>query len=108
MKGSLFMSQTINVELTVNGDTDVLVFKLDDETPDKYVINLTSESDQEKIKEVFTKLLEIVSVDDVSLVLSFADGYSNALYKEVADEYINALNSEIATVREELKEKLKG
>lgn len=102
------MSQTINVELTVHGDTEVLVFKLDNETPDKYVINLTSESDQEKLKEVFTKLLEIVSVDDVSLVLSFADGFSNELYKEVSVEYINALNSEIAIVREELKAKLQG
>ena len=57
------MSQTINVELTVNGDTDVLVFKLDDETPDKYVINLTSESDQEKIKEVFTKLKDYLTAE---------------------------------------------
>ena len=73
----------------------------ENEPLDKYVKTLTSESDQEKIKEVLAKLLEIVSIDDVSLVLSFVEGYSNSLYKEVSGEYINALNSEKATVWEE-------
>ena len=80
----------------------------ENEPLDKYVKTLTSESDQEKIKEVLAKLLEIVSIDDGSLVLSFVEGYSNSLYKEVSGEYINALNSEIAIVREELKAKLQG
>ena len=73
----------------------------ENEPLDKYVKTLTSESDQEKIKEVLAKLLEIVSIDDGSLVLSFVEGYSNSLYKEVSGEYINALNSEKATVWEE-------
>lgn len=102
------MSQTIDVILTATGNTDTLSFKLDKENPNKYLINLNSESDQERIKEVFAKLLEILSDDDVNLVLSITDGYSNGLYKEVASEYINDLNSEIATIREELKEKLKN
>lgn len=57
MKGRVYMKQVenkqIKVILTVQGETDVLVFLLDDESPEKYTINLNDSSSQLQIKEVF-------------------------------------------------------
>ena len=44
MKGRVYMKQAenkkITVKLTVCGETDVLIFLLDEANPEKYIINL--------------------------------------------------------------------
>lgn len=110
-KGRISMKQaekrTINVELTVLGETDVLIFCLDDEQPEKYVVNLNSSSSQSEIKEVFSRLLEILITDDIILKLKFSEGYSKVLYKDVSTEYINDLNREILQVKESISKAIR-
>lgn len=100
------MSQMIDVLLTVNGDADVLIFKLDEEHPDDYIIDLNSDSNQTQLKKVFAKLLEKLLVDEVHLSYSVAEGYSKGLYKDVCKEYIEDLNSEISNVRNQINSDL--
>ena len=54
MKGKVYMKQAenkkIKVVLTVQGETDVLVFLLDENEPGKYIINLNDSSCQIQIK----------------------------------------------------------
>lgn len=97
------MSQTIDVRLTVIGDKDVLSFDIDKDNPEKYVINLNSESNQDDIKSVFIKLLELLMEDDISLNYKFEKEYNKKLFIEVCGEYISDLNQELISVREELK-----
>lgn len=94
--------KTIDVLLTVLGETDVLIFGFDDEQPEKYVVNLNSSSSQAEIKDVFSRLLELLITDDIVLDLKFSEGYSKGLYKEVCTEYINDLNREILQVKESI------
>lgn len=100
------MSLTIDVFLTVVGDTDTLQFVFDKETEECYFINLNSDSNQDKIKDIFTKLLSLLSNDDVVLNYKVENGYSKVLFKEVCEEYIKDLNQELKSVREELKRTL--
>ena len=95
------MSQRIiNVELTLSGETDMLVFHIDNGNSEKYSVNLNSHTSQTELKLVFSKLLEILIQDDVELALTIADGYSKGLYKDVCTEYISDLNREITQVKE--------
>lgn len=110
MKGRVYMKQVenkqIKVILTVQGETDVLVFLLDDESPEKYTINLNDSSSQLQIKEVFSKLLEELLSFDIDLVLEIQEGYSKGLYKDVFTEYISELNKELKRTRSLMKKEL--
>lgn len=110
MKGRVYMKQVenkqIKVILTVQGETDVLVFLLDDESPEKYTINLNDSSSQLQIKEVFSKLLEELLLFDIDLVLEIQEGYSKGLYKDVFTEYISELNKELKQTRSLMKKEL--
>ena len=101
------MSQTIDVLLTVSGEEDVLIFKIDEEHPEDYYIELNSDSNQMQLKELFSKLLEKLIDTDIELKLTVAEGYSKALYKDVCREYIDELNSEIVNVKSQIDEQLK-
>ena len=110
MKGRVYMKQVenkqIKVILTVQEETDVLVFLLDDESPEKYTINLNDSSSQLQIKEVFSKLLEELLSFDIDLVLEIQEGYSKGLYKDVFTEYISELNKELKQTRSLMKKEL--
>ena len=110
MKGRVYMKQVenkqIKVILTVKGETDVLVFLLDDESPEKYTINLNDSSSQLQIKEVFSKLLEELLLFDIDLVLEIQDGYSKGLYNDVFTEYISELNKELKQTKSMMKKEL--
>jgi hypothetical protein len=100
------MNQIIDVLLTVNGEEDVLIFKLDEEHPDDYVIDLNSDTNQSQLKKVFSKLLELLLVNDIELKYSVVEGYSKGLYKDVCEEYVHDLNSEIASVKTQIASKI--
>lgn len=98
--------RTIDVVLTVSADVDVLVFALDDEHPDAYIVNLNSATSQNELKNVFSKLLQILLEEDVVLRLLIADGYGKGLYKDVCREYIDDLNRELVQVKEVIQKEL--
>ncbi|MEE1126545.1 MAG: hypothetical protein U0L18_11560 [Acutalibacteraceae bacterium] len=97
------MSQiTINVQLTTQGEEDVLLFLLDDNNPEMYALNLNSDNNQVEIKKIFSKILELLINDDILLDFSIAEGYSKGLYKDVCSEYVAELQKEISSVKESL------
>lgn len=96
----------IEVLLTVDGENDVLNFRLDTENTDGYIVNLNSDKSQAELKNVFSKLLTIMIEDDILLVLKVAEGYSKVLYKEVCFEYIDNLNREISSVAETVRKEI--
>lgn len=101
------MSQiAIKVQLTTQGEEDVLVFLLDESNPEMYVINLNSDSSQVEIKKIFSKILELLVSNDLLLEFSIAEGYSKGLYKDVCSEYITELQKEISSVKETLLKEL--
>lgn len=101
------MSQrVIEVKLTTMSDVDVLIFGLDEERPEAYTVNLNSATSQNELKEVFSKLLELLLEEDIVLQLSIALGYSKGLYKDVCKEYIEDLNREILQVKSNMKKEL--
>lgn len=110
MKGRVYMKQAenrkITVKLTVCGETDVLIFLLDEADPEKYIINLNDSSSQLQIKEVFSKLLEELLLFDIDLVLEIQEGYSKGLYKDVFTEYISELNKELKQTKSMMKKEL--
>lgn len=102
------MSQMeIEVLLTVRGEQDVLEFRMNPDSDEDYYLDLNSESNQDCLKMVFSKLLELSLENDIKLVYKVEDGYSKGLYKEVCNEYVKDLNREIDNVRNILKERLK-
>lgn len=101
------MSQrVIDVKLTVMSETDVLIFGLDAEKPEAYTVNLNSAASQNELKEVFSKLLELMLAEEIQLQLSIESGYSKGLYKDVCKEYIEDLNRELLQVKANLKKEL--
>lgn len=102
------MSQMeIEVLLTVRGEQDVLEFRMNPGSDEDYYIDLNSESNQDCLKKVFSKLLELAIENDITLVYRVEPGYSKGLYKDVCEEYVKDLNKEIEDVRNLLKEKMK-
>ena len=99
-------NKEITVKLTVCGETDVLIFLLDEANPEKYIINLNDSSSQLQIKEVFSKLLEELLLFDIDLVLEIQEGYSKGLYKDVFTEYISELNKELKQTKSMMKKEL--
>ena len=76
-------NKIVKVVLTVMGETDVLVFLLDENDSEKYVIDLNDSSCQIKIKDVFSKLLEELIEFDINLDLEIQEGYSKNFYDEI-------------------------
>ena len=101
------MSQImVDVQLKEIDEKDVLVFILDKENPEKYIVNLNSATSQLELKEVFAALLELVMKENVALQLTIEDGYSKGLYKEVCEEYIRDLNKEIGEVKQNITKQM--
>ena len=100
-------NKVIEVQLTVIGETDVLIFNLDEGNPEKYIINLNDPAGQTQIKEVLAKLLEMLLDMSFILELKIAEEYSKGLYKDVCLEYIAELNREICQVKESITKALK-
>ena len=51
------MSQkVIEVKLTVLSDVDVLIFGIDEENPEAYVVDLNSDNSQNELKNIFSQL----------------------------------------------------
>ena len=99
--------EKIKVELTVQGETDVLVFHLNSETEIKELsVNLNSNESQRDLKIAFTELLTLLQTTDIELVFEISDGYSKGLYKDVCREYINDLNKEIKQVKQRIQHEL--
>lgn len=101
------MSQkVIEVKLTVLSDADVLIFGLNEDQPEAYIVNLNSADSQNELKEVFSHLLQILLEEDISLKYTIAPGYSKGLYKDVCKEYIDDLNRELSQVRSNIEKEL--
>lgn len=94
------MSQkVIEVTLTVLSDVDVLIFGLDEEHSEAYVVNLNSSNSQNELKNVFSRLLQMLLCEDIALKYIIAPGYNKGLYKDVCKEYIDDLNKELLQVK---------
>ncbi|GMA58084.1 hypothetical protein C7445_1279 [Alicyclobacillus sacchari] len=66
------MNREINVILTTFDGQDTLLFEADPEIR----VNLNSESGQQDLKTVFSKLLEMSLSDDIALSLSIPEEYT--------------------------------
>ena len=100
--------EKFRVELTVAGETDVLIFHFDsDAKPEGIPVNLNSSESQQDLKIVFTELLVMLQTKDIELELEISNGYSKGLYKDVCSEYIKDLNTELKQVRQRIQSELK-
>lgn len=107
MKGKVYMNpKIIKVALTVISDVDVLIFRLDEENPEGYIVDLNSSSSQSSLKHIFSKLLNILIDEDVKLELEIDKDYKKGLYKDVCMEYIADLNQELTQVKESMLKEL--
>lgn len=84
----------ITVQLKKNNDDDLLEFIIDD----GYVVNLDSDSSQNDLKIIFSKLLKEMLHNPIKLKLTYSDDYKSGLYIDVCEEYIKELNKEINQV----------
>ena len=98
--------KVIEVKLTVLSDIDVLIFGLDEEQPEAYVVNLNSADSQNELKKVFSHLLQMLIETDIYLKYTIAPGYSKGLYKDVCKEYIDDLNRELSQVRANMEKEI--
>ena len=101
------MSQRIiKVKLNVISDVDVLIFYLDDEKPDEYIVDLNNSTSQSSLKHVFSKLLNTLVEEDIKLELEIDKDYKKGLYKDVCTEYIEDLNRELIQVKESIMQEI--
>jgi hypothetical protein len=98
--------KVIEVKLTVLSDIDVLIFGLDEERPEAYVVNLNSADSQNELKKVFSHLLQVLLETDIYLKYTIAPGFSKGLYKEVCKEYIDDLNRELSQVKANMEKEI--
>lgn len=98
--------KAIEVKLTVLSDIDVLIFDLDEAQPDAYIVNLNSANSQKELKNVFSKLLQMLLVEDIILKYTIAPEYSKGLYKDVCQEYIEDLNRELLQVKQSISKEI--
>lgn len=96
----------IKVQLTVISDVDVLIFHLDSEKPEQYIVDLNNSSSQSSLRHVFSKLLNILVEENIKLELEIDKDYRKGLYKDVCAEYIDDLNRELVLVRERIIQEL--
>lgn len=99
--------KVIEVKLTSLSDADVLIFRLDKENPEAYVVNLNSADSQNELKIVFSHLLQRLLEEDILLEYTIAPGYGKELYKDVCREYLDDLNRELALVRASVEKEMK-
>jgi hypothetical protein len=84
-------------------EKDVLSFKISNEKTIEIEMN---SDDQAHLKELFFALIHDLFSNDITLSLSFEDGYDrNNIFSEVASEYLKALGDEIRTVKQNLPAK---
>ena len=93
------MNLTIDVELKLIDDEDVLVFYLTDKRSDDCSIKLNSPTAQQEIKKVFSALLKLLVENEIELNFIVCDDYTRGLYKDVCREYVNELQKEIKNVK---------
>ena len=91
--------KVIEVKLTALSDLDVLIFGLDEAQPDEYIVDLNNANSQNELKQVFSRLLQMLIEEDISLKYTIVPGYRKELYKEVCKEYIDDLNRELSQVK---------
>ena len=96
---------TLNVRLFEDEETkdDILSFQFEDGNGD---IELNSDSNQNQIKQVFTKLIKLSLASDIVLKLVIDEKYRRGLYKDVCTEYIKELQKEINDSRERIRREL--
>ena len=98
--------KVIEVKLAVLSSADVLIFGLDEEKPEEYVVDLNSANSQNELKKVFSSLLQMLLDEDIFLQYIVAPGYGKGLYKEVCKEYIDDLNRELSQVKTNMEKEI--
>ena len=93
------MNLTIDVELKLIDDEDVLVFYLTEERSNDCSIKLNSATAQQEIKKVFSALLKLLVENEIELNYIVSDDYTRGLYRDVCREYVNELQKEIKNVK---------
>lgn len=90
----------INVTATTVGNgQDVIRFTISEKP---YDVSLTTDTGNEDLKSVFEALLHLMLSENVKLVFTKTDGYTNKMYEEVCKEYVASIQKEIDTVQQSL------
>ena len=96
-------NKVINVHLEKRESTDYLVFGFEEISE----VCLNDDESQNNLKSIFVKLLVQLTKHPVELQFLENPEYKTGLYIDVCKEYIKDLNKEIASVRNNMPEKLK-
>lgn len=86
----------INVILVESEGRNLLRFEIMDISVD---IDLNSE-EQDSLRTLFNKVLNVVVKEEVTFKLTISENYNNVLFKEIAAEYIEQLNTEVKLIRD--------
>lgn len=90
----------INVTATTVGNgQDVIRFTINEKP---YDVSLTTDTGNEDLKSVFEALLRLMLSENVKLVFTKTDGYTNKMYEEVCKEYVASIQKEIDTAQQAL------
>ena len=90
----------INVTATTVGNgQDVIRFTINEKP---YDVSLTTDTGNEDLKSVFEALLRLMLSENVKLVFTKTDGYTNKMYEEVCREYVASIQKEIDTAQQAL------
>lgn len=90
----------INVTATTVGNgQDVIRFTINEKP---YDVSLTTNTGNEDLKSVFEALLRLMLSENVKLVFTKTDGYTNKMYEEVCKEYVASIQKEIDTTQQAL------
>lgn len=90
----------INVTATTVGNgQDVIRFTINEKP---YDVSLTTDTGNEDLKSVFEALLRLMLSENVKLVFTKTDGYTNKMYEEVCKEYVASIQKEIDTTQQAL------
>lgn len=90
----------INVTATTVGNgQDVIRFTINEKP---YDVSLTTDTGNEDLKSVFEALLRLMLSENVKLVFTKTDGYTNKMYEEICKEYVASIQKEIDTAQQAL------
>ena len=90
----------INVTATTVGNgQDVIRFTINEKP---YDVSLTTDTGNEDLKSVFEALLRLMLSENVKLVFTKTDGYTNKMYEKVCKEYVASIQKEIDTAQQAL------